>query len=238
MRTRFKSLSVKRYFLAVFGLYLLVGTLLVVNSCTTTGEARRIDEQRQVAVAGVVERDEQIATLKDAIKHGADTTTKTIELLSTELGGMRDELAEQVAAAEPGSEAWKEGVIAFIDGLSDDRSDFLSTWQDANEKLQAAEDGWGVAESLFSIAGGFFPALGIGGIFVRRAGNVIRGLNAEIGGHIADFNGVVDAMAAGGGPVNKALATNAMKTVDGLKDRVTNRRVQIGDKELKAVKAT
>lgn len=245
-------MSLRKYFLAIAAFYLILGAALTIDSCTTTQEAGRIAADRDAAIGSLEVRDVQIASLKDAVQRGADDTTKAIAAINTELGGVRDELAQQVADAEPGSEKWKAGVVAFIDGLSSDRDSFMGAITDANAKLQSADDGWGMAEALFSIAGGFFPPAALGGIFIRRGRNVIRELNGEVAegvvrrvaltqeveSGIIDFNGVIAAMAAGGGPADKGEATRAMMTIPGLKDRVTARRVAIGDKEMKAVKAT
>lgn len=242
-------MNARKYIAVVVIFYAALYALFSVHGCVTTGYAQEIAAQRDAAIQGVNKRDEQIGTLKDAIKQGADETTAAILAISGEMDAVQVELAEQVANAEPGSERWKEGVIAFLAKMNDERNDFVVAVQEANIGLQKAEDGWDVAESLLGLAGGFFPPAAIGALFIRRGRNVIRGLNGEVAEHVvrgrelgaevehqlANFHGVVAAMAAGGGPVKKEEARAAMAAVPGLKDLVTARRVVIGDKVMEAV---
>ncbi len=76
----------------------------------------------------------------------------------------------------------------------------------------------------------------VGGVRKRSAAVVLEATELTSAatklyeGTLGDFNGLIGAFAAGGGPKNVQATRDFMKHHPGLKDRVTDRRVEIGDK--------
>jgi len=186
------------------------------------GRSQELAVERQLAADEVVKRDEAATTLLEAMKKDATAVNDAISVINDELGGLQDDLAAQIAIGEPGSQKWSEQVLLFLTSMQEDREKFQGFFEEANSKLQDVEGGWGLVEMIGTLAAGVFPPLAVTIPMIRRGRRM--------------FEGVVDSVAAGGGVVNGKDARKAMLMIPGLKDKVTDRRVEIGDKVMEAVK--
>lgn len=195
-------MKLKRYFIALLLVYLGLGTIFTVHGCM--GAAKAQDIAGEAVAAQTV-----------------------IDVISTEMKGLRDDLAA-LSASDPDAQETADMLVALMDEKSLEAKKWMDALASANAALAKAEDGWDILETVVGAAAGFFPPLGIGTLMVRRGRKM--------------FNGVVDSMAAGeiaGGMTDdqKIAVRNAMGMIPGLKQMVTDRRVEIGDKVMEAVKA-
>lgn len=153
----------------------------------------------------------------------AEQARSMLEVFQEEVAGLKSDLAA-IAADDPDAAETADKILAIMESKTAEAEKWVTALSNANEQLSQAEGGWEVLETLTGLAAGFFPPVAIAVPFIRRSRRM--------------FNGVVDAVAAGGGVKNAEDTRKAMLMVAGLKDRVTNRRVEIGDKEMKAVKVS
>ena len=157
----------------------------------------------------------------EALVAERESALSAIDVLTNEFSGLKADL-EAISADDPDAAAMADKLLALMDEKSAEALKWTRIVKESAEKLSKAEDGWAWAETIAGIATGFFPPLAVAVPMIRRGRNM--------------FNGVVGAMAAGGGPRDAKRAREFMNTVPGLKDRVTAQRVEIGDKEMQAVK--
>ena len=145
------------------------------------------------------------------------------DVVVEEMSGLRDDYAA-IKADDPDAADMIDTLIAAWDEKTEEAAKLEEVILTTAKKLADADKGWAWAEMLAGAATIAFPAAGISIPVIRRGRRMLEG--------------VIGSMAAGGGPVNGKLANKFMATVPGLKKLVTDHRVTIGDKELKAVKAT
>lgn len=197
----------------------LVLATFTVPSCTTTGQAQRMAEDVQAADAAKEEADSVVGVLRAEIA-GLKSDLEAL--------GERDpETGELIVADQATADAALD-LAAIIDSKTAEATKWLdrlgaaeAAARQARAEMAEAEDGFDVATSLLTLAAGFFPPAAIGIPMVQRSKRA--------------FEGVVAAVAAGGGPKNSEATRQAMAAVPGLKDRVTRTRVKIGDKRMEAV---
>jgi len=151
----------------------------------------------------------------------ANSANNSIGVISEEIAGLRADL-EALNAEDPEA---ADAAAALID-LIDSKADEIERWQgvldDATAKLAQAEDGWDLAEIIMGVGAGLFPPLAVGVPILQRSRRA--------------FEGVIASVAAGGGPKDAQAVRDAMAHYPGLKERVTNTRVKLGDKVRVAVK--
>jgi chromosome segregation ATPase len=147
--------------------------------------------------------------------------------ITEELRILREEL-ENLDTNDPDADRSAERLAAFIAEKTEESAKWLQRLNDANaaalkarDDLSSAQNKWDVAEALVAFGAGLFPPLAVATPLIRAGRR--------------NFEGVVAAVAAGGGPKNSEAARAAMAAVPGLKDRVTQARVRIGDKRMEAV---
>lgn len=158
------------------------------------------------------------------------------EVLKAEIAGLRADL-EALGKRDPVTGelvAGPAGADAALDlaGIIDSKTAEATKWLDrlsaaelaarkAREEAAEASNAWDWAEVLAGLAAGVFPPAAIAVPMVTRSRRA--------------FDGVVAAVAAGGGPKDSAATRQAMAAVPGLKERVTRARVRMGDKRMEAV---
>lgn len=155
------------------------------------------------------------------IQAETDVAQTEFDIINEEMRGLRADLLK-VKADEPDAAATVDGLIAAFEKESAKAAKLLEVIKANAKKLAEADEAWDLTQSLISVAAGFFPPLAVAVPMIQRGRRM--------------FNGVVGAMAAGGGPVNGQLANEFMGNVKGLKRAVTMQRVEIGDKVMEAVK--
>ena len=145
------------------------------------------------------------------------------DVVVAEMDGLRADF-EKIKADDPDAGDMIDAVIAAWDEKTGEAAKLKEVIVSTAKKLADADKGWAWAETMAGAATILFPAAGLSIPIIRRSRKMLEG--------------VIGSMAAGGGPVNGKLANKFMATVPGLKKIVTDHRVTIGDKELKAVKTT
>lgn len=150
----------------------------------------------------------------------AETATGALGVIQTELEGLKADLAA-LDLADPDAQETADEILAFITDKTAAANEWMTVLNDANAKLQKAEDGWDVAAAIAGSIATIIPAAGIAVPIINRGKR--------------SFEGVVASVAAGGGPRDSEAARTVMAQYPGLKDRVTATRVKIGDKKMEAV---
>lgn len=197
-------MTLKRYF-AVLSLIYIFGFMgFGLASCTNDAEMQgwmhKIDLNASAIEASV------------AVTKGLEAEVRAIDIDAPDAQDLMARLAAEIE---------KEGAKA---------TRFLSVLKATVAEVEGAEDGFDVASALMGGAGSIFPPALLAIPFIRRAKagyNAVKEQAQEFERH---FDGLVASMAAGGGPRDPKLAKKHMLTIAGLKHRVTEQRIEIGNK--------
>ena len=154
-----------------------------------------------------------------------DQGTSRVHELNAQIEDFKVDLRALVAKGEtdPDAADLAAQFVSIINSTTEERDKWLDVLTQAKDKLDSHEEGWNLAQTAVDTLAVFVPMAAVGGTLLRKA-------RAAATGHAAAFEGVVRAMAQGGGPKDGPAARRAMKMIPGLKDRVTDMRVEIGDK--------
>lgn len=171
----------------------------------------------------------------------------TLVTLDRNLEGLDTDLIELEEAG--GGSAALDAIRGAIADTREERARIIEVIDDAAKTVDSSDSGWALLDMGLALAAGFFPPLGIARVLSRRAkatfDEVVEGHEVAyadqretIEGQQIVFEGVVDAIAEGGGPKNPEKAGAAMRWMDPrVKEAVTARRVENGDKVVAVVKS-
>lgn len=200
----------RRYFAALILMYVVLIVALGVTSCANQSQMNEWNTK-------------------------VDESSLAIEVALSKIEGLEAEV-RAIDINDPTAEEAMATFAAMIESESKKAKQFMEILKTATTEIKDAEDGFDVATGLMGAAGGFFPAALLTIPFIRRAQAGYNALKAKALEAETHFDGVVASMAAGGGPKDAIKARKHMLTIAGLKDRVTDQRIEIGDKERKIVK--
>lgn len=159
-----------------------------------------------------------------------DLSAKAIEDAAAKIEGLEAEV-RAIEVDAPDAQDLMAKLAAEIEAEGLKATKFIATLRATVKEVEGAEDGFDVASAVMGGAGTFFPPALFSIPFIRRAKaayNIVKDQALEIERH---FDGVVASIAAGGGPKDPKLARQHMLTIAGLKKRVTDQRVEIGNKK-------
>jgi hypothetical protein len=185
-----------------------------------------------ILLAGCVSAEEYAQAQADS-----ERLTKAIEARDADLAELTAQLEVAVNADDAPTVT---ELVNTINGIVTANSEDNAKLAEALGTMDKNDKGWAWAEA---IAGGVTTMLGVGGIGGAAVGRMRGRYQSAVATAstladetVADFNGLIAAITAGGGPMDKQATRDAMKHYPGLKDRVTNRRGEIGDKVRTTVK--
>lgn len=197
-----KGLAMKRIILVVV---LFIGSSALLVGCVTAAEYAHAQAEA--------------ARLEIAISENEAKQADLIDQLEAAMNSTAPDSAEKVAAA-----------ITLIRESIATNDELKAMWAENNATMDKSDSGWDfvqtAAGAITTLLIGAPVGAGIVGSMRKRHAVV----STELSGAVGDFEGLIAAFAAGGGPKDPAAVRRSMRTRVGLKDRVTDHRVAIGDK--------